>query len=98
MADAAAAVLDVVGGARTEVVREIEFVAGLDATFEVLEGLEVTDFGEDVSVDFELGQVDDFATATAGSEFKGLRFVGEVNAKGVRGGSGGYLRFTAGGD
>ena len=75
--------------------RKVKIVAGLDGTFEVLKGLEVTNFGEDISIDFELGQMDDFAAATAGAEFKGLWFVGEVTAKGVRGGSGGHLRLTA---
>lgn len=82
MADAAAAVLDVLGGARAKLVRKIKFVAGLDTTFKGLEGLEVTNFGEDISVDFELGQMDDFATATAGAEFKGLWFVGNVGCEG----------------
>jgi hypothetical protein len=34
------------------------------------------DFGDDVGVDFELSQMGDFATATAGAEFERLRFVG----------------------
>ena len=89
-----AAILDVIGGAGAEVVGIKKVVTGLDATFAELEGLEVTDFGKDVSIEFQLGQVDDFATATAGAEFEGLRCVGEVVAKGVRGGSGGHLRFT----
>lgn len=75
--------------------RKVKVVAGLDGTFEVLKGLEITNFGEDINIDFELGQMDDFATATTGAELKGLWFVGEVNAKGVRGGSGGHLRLTA---
>jgi hypothetical protein len=43
--------------------------------------LEVIDFGNDIRVDFELGQVDDFTTATACAEFERLRFVGKVRAK-----------------
>jgi hypothetical protein len=50
-------------------------------------------FGEDVSIYFELRQMDDEATSTASAKFKGLRFVSEVEAKSIRRGRGGHLRF-----
>jgi hypothetical protein len=57
--------------------------------------LEVIDFGDDIRVDFELGQVDDFTTATTCAEFERLRFVGKVRAKRVVRGEGHLEGFSS---
>jgi len=82
------------GGAGAEIVRIIKVVSSLDAPFRLREGLEVMDFSDDVGVDLELSQMDDFAAATTGAKFEMLRFVRQVRAKGIcsGGGSRGRLR------
>ena len=56
------------------------------------------DFSEDVGVDFQVGQMNDFTAATAGTELERLRFVGEVAAKGMHCGCGRHIFSVVGRD
>jgi hypothetical protein len=50
------------------------------------------DFGDEIRVDFERSQVDDFATASACAKFKRLRFVVKATSKKVvHGGTQGFV-------